>query len=95
MLRPKNKGVGPKLCFMVGCLSAIPRILFHPAKFDYFKDEKISDYKTVLKNVGLGGVTFDLRAAFLCFGGIKRFKICLKGKFLVNSTSVQCRCIKI
>jgi hypothetical protein len=23
------------------------RIFFHPAKFDNFKDEKISDYKTV------------------------------------------------
>ena len=28
-------------------LSAIRRIFFHPAKFDNFKDEKISDYKTV------------------------------------------------
>jgi hypothetical protein len=27
--------------------SAIPRIFFHPAKIDNFKDEKISDYKTV------------------------------------------------
>jgi hypothetical protein len=27
--------------------SAIRRIFFHPAKFDNFKDEKISDYKTV------------------------------------------------
>ena len=28
-------------------LCAIRRIFFHPAKFDNFKDEKISDYKTV------------------------------------------------
>ena len=28
-------------------LSAIGRIFFHPSKFDKFKDEKISDYKTV------------------------------------------------
>ena len=29
-------------------LSAIWRIFFHPAKFDNFKNEKISDYITVL-----------------------------------------------
>ena len=28
-------------------LSAIPRIFFQPAKFDNFKDETNSDYKTV------------------------------------------------
>ena len=28
-------------------LSTIRRIFFHPAKFDNFKDEKISDFKTV------------------------------------------------
>ena len=28
-------------------LSVIQRIFFHPAKIDNFKDEKISDYKTV------------------------------------------------
>ena len=28
-------------------LTAIWRIYFHPAKFDNFKDEKMSDYKTV------------------------------------------------
>ena len=27
--------------------SAIWRLYFHPAKFDNFKDEKMSDYKTV------------------------------------------------
>ena len=35
-------------CFgMRYLLSAIPRIFFQPAKFDNFKDEKISDCKTV------------------------------------------------
>ena len=42
------------------------KIFFHPAKFDYFKDETISDYKTVsvpqsqivagLKPLGLVGL---------------------------------------
>ncbi len=39
-------------------LSAIPRIFFQPAKFDNFKDEKISDCKTVsvLKRKKLAGL---------------------------------------
>ena len=34
--------------FFVRCLlSAIWRLYFHPAKFDNFKNEKMSDYKTI------------------------------------------------
>ena len=35
------------LFIKVSLLSAIRWIFFHPAKFDNFKDEKISDYKTL------------------------------------------------
>ena len=35
-----------KWFFMRYLLSAIWRFYFHPAKFDNFKDEKMSDYKT-------------------------------------------------
>ena len=36
-----------KCLFMGYLLTAIWRLYFHPAKFDNFKDEKMSDYKTV------------------------------------------------
>ena len=36
-----------KYLFMRFLLTAIWRVYFHPAKFDNFKDEKISGYKTV------------------------------------------------
>ena len=36
-----------KCLFMRYLLTAILRLYFHPAKFDSFKYEKISDYKTV------------------------------------------------
>ena len=36
-----------KCLFMKHLLTAIWRLYFHPAKFDNFKDEKMSDYKTV------------------------------------------------
>ena len=48
------------------CIIKKIKIFFHPAKFDNFKDETISDYKTVsvpqsqilagLKNLGLVGL---------------------------------------
>ena len=48
------------------CIIKIFEIFFHPAKFDNFKDEAISDYKTVsvqqsqilagLKTLGLVGL---------------------------------------
>ena len=47
------------------------KIFFHPAKFDNFKDETISDYKTVsvsqsqilagLKTLGLVGLHYEIR----------------------------------
>ena len=37
-----------KYLFMRFLLTAIWRVYFHPAKFDNFKDDKISDFKTVL-----------------------------------------------
>ena len=36
-----------KCLFMRYLLTAILRLYFHPAKFDNFKDEKMSDYKSV------------------------------------------------
>ena len=36
-----------KCLFMRYLLTAIWRLYFHPATFDNFKGEKISDYKTV------------------------------------------------
>ena len=39
--------VDREVLFIEVSLSAIRRIFFHPAKFDNFKDERISDYKTV------------------------------------------------
>ena len=47
-----------KCLFMRYLLTAIWRLYFHPAKFDNFKDEKKSDYKTVSvpqskKNAGM------------------------------------------
>ena len=46
------------------------KLFFHPAKFDNFQDEKISDYKTCwIENWGDYGQL--LRAVLLCFGGQK------------------------
>ena len=39
--------VDREVLFIEVSLSATWRIFFHPAKLDNFKDEKISDYKTV------------------------------------------------
>ena len=36
-----------KCMFMRNLLTATWRLYFHPAKFDNFKDENMSDYKTV------------------------------------------------
>ena len=62
-------------------LSAIWRLYFHPAKFDNFKDEKMSDYKTVSvtqsknlldwKPASLTNYELPMRAFFLCFLGQK------------------------
>jgi hypothetical protein len=41
--------------------------IFHLAKFDNFKDEKKSDYKTVsagMKTVGLGGLWATFESSF-------------------------------
>ena len=43
-MRRENKGEWFGMRYL---LSAIPRIFFQPAKFDNFKDETNSDYKTV------------------------------------------------
>ena len=61
--------------------SNVNRIFFHAAKYDNFKDEKISDYKTVSvaqsKNLldrklpGLSNYEQLLRAIFFMFSGAK------------------------
>ena len=45
-LRPFLSNITIHMC-LLRPKSAIRRISFHPAKFDNFKDEKMSDYKTV------------------------------------------------
>ena len=62
------------------------KLFFHPAKFDNFKDEKISDYKTVSvaqsKNLldwklpGLTNYEQLLKAVFFVFWGSFFFKYC-------------------
>ena len=59
-----------------------PKIFFHPAKFDNFKDEKNSDYKTVsvpksqmlagLKILGLVGLWATFKGSFFMFLGAKK-----------------------
>ena len=44
MITRENKGEWFGMRYL---LSAIPRIFFQPAKFENFKDETNSDYKTV------------------------------------------------
>ena len=39
--------VDREVLFIEASLWALRKICFHPAKFDNFKDEKISDFKTV------------------------------------------------
>ena len=43
-VRPK---VNREVLFIEVSLKCYPEDIFHPAKFDNFKDEKISDYRTV------------------------------------------------
>ena len=74
------------------CILREFKIFFHPAKFDNFKDEKISDFKTVSvsqrknlldwKLVVLWDYEQLLRGVFLCFGGQKEFK---KKNILANA----------
>ena len=64
--------------FQYRLLSAIRKIFFHPARFDNFKDEKISDYKTVSvaksKNLlGLVGLWATFKGRF---GGQKNRRKC-------------------
>ena len=54
------------------------KLFFHPAKFDNFKDEKISDCFSFtkqniagLKTGGLVGLSATFKGSFLCFGGQK------------------------
>ena len=57
------------------------KIFFHPAKFYNFKDEKISDFKTLkhkaktcwTENWRSSGIINFLGEVFLCFGGQKFF----------------------
>ena len=62
-------------------------IFFHPAKFDNFKDEKISDFKTVsvsqrkkcwTENWWSSGIRATFEGTFLCFGGQHFFESILK-----------------
>ena len=63
-----------KYLFMRYLLTTIWRLYFHPAKFDNFKDEKMSDYKTFsvaqsknlldLKPAGLTNYELLLRVVF-------------------------------
>ena len=58
------------------------KIFFHPAKFDNFKDETISDYKTVsvpqgqilagLKTLGLVGLQVTFEGSFFMFCGANK-----------------------
>ena len=63
-------------------LSAIWRLYFHPAKVDNFKDEKMSDYKSV--SVAQSKTLLDkkpellLRAVFLFFGAKEFFYFIFK-----------------
>ena len=59
------------------------KLFFLPSKFENFKNEKISDYKTLsftkqklagLKTVGLVWLWVTFEGIFLCFGGQKFFK---------------------
>jgi hypothetical protein len=66
------------------CILFENKIFFHPAKFDNFKDETISEYKTVsvpqskilagLKNLGLLGLFATFDKFFFCLGGQKKKK---------------------
>ena len=71
------------------CILREFKIFFHPSKFDNFKDEKISDFKTVsvsqrkklagLKTGGLVGLWATFEGSFSMFWGAKKIlKICLK-----------------
>ena len=71
------------------CIIFRNKIFFHPAKFDNFKDETISDYKTGsvpqsqilagLKTLGLEGLLATFEGSFFMFWGAKKsFKIFLK-----------------
>ena len=68
------------------CILFQNKIFFHPAKFDNFKDEKISDFKTVsvsqrkklagLKTGGLVGLWATFEENFsMCRGAKKNLKI--------------------
>ena len=49
------------------------KLFFHPAKFDNFKDEKISDFKLAgLKTGGLVWLWAFFEGIFFCFGGQKK-----------------------
>ena len=71
-----------KYLFMRHLLTTIWRLYFYPAKFDNFKDEKISDYKTVsvaqskklagLKTGGLVGLWATFEGSYFLFGGAKK-----------------------
>ena len=76
-------------------LSAIWRLYFHPAKFDNFKDEKMSDYKTV--SVAQSKKMLDWKPASLInYGLLLRavLFLCFLGQFfslnIVASTLKSC-----
>ena len=67
------------------CILKENKIFFDPAKFDNFKDEKISDFKTVSVSQSKNLVDWKLvvycdyeqlfREVFLCFEGQKKMWI--------------------
>ena len=70
------------------------KLFFHPAKFDNFQDEKISDYKTVsvpqsrilagLKTLGLVGLLATFEGSSFMFWGAKKFLKFFKKYFSIE-----------